>query len=171
MKDNNKTKIPLFELSTGLSLDSSLVEPSKQRMYDNLEMFRKEYQRQVQRKMGQKKQIKKRQGRKSRDFTTQEDQQLLSLILLFGPKFKTISRKMSGRPLNILKNRYYRDLRYRWSELMGEEYAYLNEKKEDLTLDSIWKNTSLDSDLSNIMKNMVMQLQNVIKQCLDGKVL
>ncbi|CAD8121928.1 unnamed protein product [Paramecium sonneborni] len=166
MKDNN-TQSTLTELSNDLSQDSILVEPSMLKKYDNLVMFDDEDQRSVLRKMSIKKQKKKRQGRKSRDFTIQEDQRLLGLVLMFGPKFKTIQRKMSGRPLNILKNRYYRELRYKWDEIMGKEYAHLNEKKPDLTLDSIWKNSPLHSDLQNIMMNMVTQFQNVIKNCLN----
>ncbi|CAD8165438.1 unnamed protein product [Paramecium pentaurelia] len=165
MKDNN-SQSTLTEQSNDLLSEQQMLEPSMLSKYNNNIPFDLEDQRSVSRKMSIKNKKKKRQGRKSRDFTIQEDQKLLGFVLMFGPKFKTIQRKMSGRPLNILKNRYYRDLRYRWDEILGEEYAYLNEKKVDLTMDEIWKTSPLDPDLSKIMMNMITQFQNVITKCL-----
>ncbi|CAD8072271.1 unnamed protein product [Paramecium primaurelia] len=165
MKDNN-SQSTLTEQSNDLLSEQQMLEPSMLSKYNNNIPFDLEDQRSVSRKKSIKNKKKKRQGRKSRDFTIQEDQKLLGFVLMFGPKFKTIQRKMSGRPLNILKNRYYRDLRYRWDEILGEEYAYLNEKKVDLTMDEIWKTSPLDPDLSKIMMNMITQFQNVITKCL-----
>ncbi|CAK91673.1 unnamed protein product (macronuclear) [Paramecium tetraurelia] len=165
MKDIN-SQSTLTEQSNDILSEQQMVEPSMLIKYNDNMTIDIDDQGSVSRKMNMKNKKKKRQGRKSRDFTIQEDQKLLGLVLMFGPKFKTIQRKMSGRPLNILKNRYYRDLRYRWDEILGIEYAYLNEKKVDLSLDEIWKASPLDPDLSKIMMNMITQFQNVITKCL-----
>ncbi|CAD8112925.1 unnamed protein product [Paramecium primaurelia] len=166
MKNQNSIAT-LNEQSKDQQSYSSIVEPSIQyNNHQNMTINQEDY-RSLQRKSNMKNQKKKRQGRKSRNFTIQEDQKLLGFILKYGPKFKLIQRKMSGRPLNILKNRYYRDLRYRWDEVLGTEFIHLNEKKVDMVTDEIWKNSPLDPDLSKIMMNMVTKLQNVITKCLN----
>ncbi|CAK81211.1 unnamed protein product (macronuclear) [Paramecium tetraurelia] len=166
MKDNDSISTLNEQLKDQL-LDSSTLEPSIQNKNHQNMIQTHEVQGSMKRKSYIKKQKKKRQGRKCRDFTIQEDQKLLGFILMFGPKFKTIQRRMSGRPLNILKNRYYRDLRYRWDEVLGEEFAHLNEIKTDLIPDEILKNPPFDPDLSKIMMNMMNQMQNVITKCLN----
>ncbi|CAD8210237.1 unnamed protein product [Paramecium pentaurelia] len=166
MKDYNSISTLKEQSKEGFS-DSSIVEPSIQNNNHQNMLINHEDQRLMERKSNMKNQKKQRQGRKSRNFTIQEDQKLLRFILMYGPKFKLIQRKMSGRPLNILKNRYYRDLRYRWDEVLGTEFAHLNEQKVDPITDEIWKNSPLDPDLSKIMINMVTQLQNVITKCLN----
>ncbi|CAD8210040.1 unnamed protein product [Paramecium octaurelia] len=157
----------LNEQSKDQLLDSSSVEPSIQNKNHQNVIQAHEAQGSAKRKSYIKKKKKQRQGRKSRDFTIQEDQKLLGFILTFGPKFKIIQRKMSGRPLNILKNRYYRDLRYRWDEVLGEEFAHLNEMKINLIPDEILKNPPFDPDLSKIMMDMMNQMQNIITKCLN----
>ncbi|CAD8105163.1 unnamed protein product [Paramecium primaurelia] len=104
--------------------------------------------------------------RKTRTFTLNEDQKILHLVLTLGPKFKQIAKLIPGKSINALKNRYYRDLRYRWDEVLGKEYIYLNEQKEESYFQSLVANSFLHQDLSNILIPMLSQIQIVINQCL-----
>ena len=51
-------------------------------------------------------------------FTAEEDRLILELVLSIGPKFQKIHRHFPGKTLAMVKNRYYKNLRYRW-EVLG----------------------------------------------------
>ncbi|CAK68489.1 unnamed protein product (macronuclear) [Paramecium tetraurelia] len=106
--------------------------------------------------------------RKTRNFTLSEDQKILHLVLTLGPKFKQIAKKITGKSINVIKNRYYRDLRYRWDDVLGNyrEYIHLNVKKEESYFDTLVANSQMHQDLSNILIPMLSQIQTVINQFL-----
>ncbi|CAD8211215.1 unnamed protein product [Paramecium octaurelia] len=104
--------------------------------------------------------------RKTRNFTLSDDQKILHLVLTLGPKFKQIAKKIPGKSINVIKNRYYRDLRYRWDEVLGIEYIHLNVKKEESYFDTLVANSYMHQDLSNILIPMLSSIQTVINQCL-----
>ncbi|CAK78740.1 unnamed protein product (macronuclear) [Paramecium tetraurelia] len=81
--------------------------------------------------------VKKRKRRQSKNqiekvqqsipFSPQEDQSILLYVLHFGPKFMKIAKFFPTKTINMVKNRYYKMLRYKWDSVLGESYAYLNE--------------------------------------------
>ena len=42
------------------------------------------------------------------------------MVLKIGPKFKKIARAVGGKPMGLVKNHFYKNLRYRWEEILGE---------------------------------------------------
>ncbi|CAD8123547.1 unnamed protein product [Paramecium sonneborni] len=64
-------------------------------------------------------------------FSNIEDKRILELVLKIGPKFYKISKSFPGKSVSMVKNRYYKYLRYRWDEVMGSEYRYMNSLPED----------------------------------------
>ncbi|CAD8211223.1 unnamed protein product [Paramecium octaurelia] len=63
-------------------------------------------------------------------FNFNEDQKILSLVLEHGPKFSVVSRYFNDRNQNAIKNRYYKYLRFRWDQVLGNDYLHLNCRKE-----------------------------------------
>ncbi|CAD8135356.1 unnamed protein product [Paramecium octaurelia] len=63
-------------------------------------------------------------------FSPQEDQAILLYVLHFGPKFMIIAKFFPTKTINMVKNRYYKMLRYKWDSVLGQSYAYLNEDTE-----------------------------------------
>ncbi|CAK87589.1 unnamed protein product (macronuclear) [Paramecium tetraurelia] len=60
----------------------------------------------------------KKSGQK---FSLEEDKRILQLVHKNGPKFQKIHRHFHGKTLAMVKNRYYKYLRFRW-EILGQYY-------------------------------------------------
>ncbi|CAD8169870.1 unnamed protein product [Paramecium octaurelia] len=58
-------------------------------------------------------------------FALEEDKLILQLVLNVGPKFQKIHKHFPGKTLAMVKNRYYKYLRYRW-EILGQNYKHLS---------------------------------------------
>ncbi|CAD8125956.1 unnamed protein product [Paramecium sonneborni] len=63
-------------------------------------------------------------------FNFEEDKKILCLVLEHGPKFGNIAKYFTDRNQNAIKNRYYKQLRFRWDQILGSEYSSLNCKRE-----------------------------------------
>ncbi|CAD8209481.1 unnamed protein product [Paramecium octaurelia] len=50
-------------------------------------------------------------------FTKDEDKDILKYVVQFGPNFNKIVKYFPGKTMNMIKNRYYKKLRYLKSEL------------------------------------------------------
>ena len=59
-------------------------------------------------------------------FSSIEDKRILELVLKIGPKFYKISKSFPGKSVSMVKNRYYKHLRYRWDEVMGRYFRFNN---------------------------------------------
>ncbi|KAM3142129.1 hypothetical protein pb186bvf_005783 [Paramecium bursaria] len=59
-------------------------------------------------------------------FTFDEDVKILHFVLKQGPKFHKICKRFNGKTMSVVKNRYYKNLRFRWSEILGSDYAHLD---------------------------------------------
>ncbi|CAD8126161.1 unnamed protein product [Paramecium sonneborni] len=105
-------------------------------------------------------------NRKTKIFNLNEDQKILRLVLLIGPKFKKIAKQIPGKSINNIKNRYYRNLRYRWDEILGNQYTHLNQQQEKPTLVSLVTNSQLHQEFTNILIPMFSKIQKVIDKCL-----
>ncbi|CAD8193402.1 unnamed protein product [Paramecium octaurelia] len=82
-------------------------------------------------------------------FSNVEDKRILELVLKIGPKFYKISKSFPGKSVSMVKNRYYKYLRYRWDQVMGSEYSHMNSLPEDQPYESQRSNDindELDSD-------------------------
>ncbi|KAM3142124.1 hypothetical protein pb186bvf_005778 [Paramecium bursaria] len=55
-------------------------------------------------------------------FSQEEDQLILRLVLHLGPQFKKISLHFPDKGMTHVKNRYYKNLRYRWEDVLGSQY-------------------------------------------------
>ncbi|CAD8146136.1 unnamed protein product [Paramecium pentaurelia] len=75
---------------------------------------------------------RKKQKNRGKQFSLEEDQRLLNYILKKGPKFYKFSRYFPGKTTNMLKNRYYKSLRFKWDQVLGNQYQYLNPQSEEL---------------------------------------
>ncbi|CAD8124821.1 unnamed protein product [Paramecium sonneborni] len=64
-------------------------------------------------------------------FNFSEDQKILSLVLEHGPKFSVVSKYFIDRNQNAIKNRYYKNLRFRWDQVLGSDFSHLNSRKND----------------------------------------
>ncbi|CAD8102119.1 unnamed protein product [Paramecium primaurelia] len=54
-------------------------------------------------------------------FSAEEDRILILLVKKLGPKFNKITRYFSGKTVNMIKNRYYKSLRYIESQEIPKE--------------------------------------------------
>ncbi|CAD8211772.1 unnamed protein product [Paramecium pentaurelia] len=50
-------------------------------------------------------------------FTKDEDKDILKYVIQYGPNFNKIVKYFPGKTMNMIKNRYYKKLRYLKSEL------------------------------------------------------
>ncbi|CAD8140233.1 unnamed protein product [Paramecium octaurelia] len=75
---------------------------------------------------------RKKQKNRGKQFTLEEDQRLLNYILRKGPKFHKFARYFPGKTTNMLKNRYYKSLRFKWDQVLGNQYQHLNPSSEEL---------------------------------------
>ncbi|CAD8114400.1 unnamed protein product [Paramecium primaurelia] len=89
---------------------------------------RKRRRRQAVHDKRRKRPISKKINRKHHaiPFNYQEDRQILLLVLEVGPKFYKIAKNFPGRTLSMVKNRYYKTLRFQWDVILGQEYGYMN---------------------------------------------
>ncbi|CAD8127761.1 unnamed protein product [Paramecium sonneborni] len=89
---------------------------------------RKRRRRQIIHDKRKKRASSKRINRKHEaiPFNYQEDRQILLQVLEQGPKFFKIAKSFPGRTLNMVKNRYYKTLRYKWDVILGQAYEYMN---------------------------------------------
>ncbi|CAD8191548.1 unnamed protein product [Paramecium pentaurelia] len=62
-------------------------------------------------------------------FTTEEDKLILQLVLNVGPKFQKIHKYFPGKTIAMVKNRYYKYLRYKW-EILGQNYKHLSVQQD-----------------------------------------
>ncbi|KAM3128891.1 hypothetical protein pb186bvf_019026 [Paramecium bursaria] len=105
-------------------------------------------------------------------FTIEEDKMILQLVLSVGPKFQKIHKSFPGKTLAMVKNRYYKYLRYRWDVLGQQElrksrdFKHLNATQDSYeTLCEQQRNMSIQlteqkEDLIQSMMSKVQQLQN-----------
>ncbi|CAD8152272.1 unnamed protein product [Paramecium octaurelia] len=102
----------------------------------------------------------------SESFTPNEDRLILSSVLKLGPKFKVISTYFPQKSLSTVKNRYYKFLRYRWTQIMGKDYDTLY--KESLIQSSqgeeIIETVQLFPEFKDILKNMISNIKSLILQ-------
>ncbi|CAD8135344.1 unnamed protein product [Paramecium octaurelia] len=76
---------------------------------------------------------RKKQKNRGKQFSQEEDQRLLNYILKKGPKFHKFARYFPGKSTNMLKNRYYKSLRFVWDQVLGSQYSYMNAPSEEIT--------------------------------------
>ncbi|CAD8210063.1 unnamed protein product [Paramecium pentaurelia] len=89
---------------------------------------RKRRRRQVIHDKRRRKATTKRINRKHQPipFNYLEDRQILLQVLELGPKFYKIAKNFPGRTLSMVKNRYYKTLRFQWDVILGQAYGHLN---------------------------------------------
>ncbi|CAD8054320.1 unnamed protein product [Paramecium sonneborni] len=84
----------------------------------------------------QNKKLKKTQYKKKvkriKEFQYEEDIRLLNLVHEHGRQFSRIVKQFPKRTVSMLKNRYYKNLRYRWEELLGIEYTENEDEQKTL---------------------------------------
>ncbi|CAD8161436.1 unnamed protein product [Paramecium octaurelia] len=95
---------------------------------------RKRRRRQAFHDKRRKRSIQKKSNRKPQPipFNYQEDRQILLQVLEVGPKFYKIAKGFQGRTLSMVKNRYYKTLRFQWDVILGQEYGYMNAQVNDI---------------------------------------
>ncbi|CAD8132062.1 unnamed protein product [Paramecium pentaurelia] len=103
-----------------------------------------------------KKTSNKKKVKRIKEFQVQEDIRLLKLVHQYGRQFSRIVKQFPKRTVSMLKNRYYKNLRYRWEELLG--IKYIEEKNQQKTKNQIdgmnLDNQSLNrKDLINMIPN------------------
>ncbi|CAD8076548.1 unnamed protein product [Paramecium sonneborni] len=98
----------------------------------------------------------KKKNKRVKEFHYEEDIKLLNLLHQHGRQFSKIVKQFPRRTINMLKNRYYKNLRYRWEELLGIEYTENDiEQKTENQLDVTYQNNQLlnHQDLINMIPN------------------
>ncbi|CAD8137832.1 unnamed protein product [Paramecium pentaurelia] len=75
---------------------------------------------------------RKKQKNRGKQFSFEEDQRLLIYILKKGPKFHKFARYFPGKSTNMLKNRYYKSLRFQWDQVLGNQYQHMNAPSEEM---------------------------------------
>ncbi|CAD8159661.1 unnamed protein product [Paramecium pentaurelia] len=66
-------------------------------------------------------------------FTFQEDKRILELVQQVGPNFNKIVKSFPGKTMNMIKNRYYKKLRYIKDDLQNDqEYVKKQTKHKKL---------------------------------------
>ncbi|CAD8179676.1 unnamed protein product [Paramecium octaurelia] len=114
-------------------MDSNEDRSSQNDQANKLGILRKqkkknEYDYHRKKRRGMEGSNSKKSGQK---FTEEEDRLILQLVLNNGPKFQKIHRHFPGKTLAMVKNRYYKHLRFRW-ELLGQNYKHLSVPQEQL---------------------------------------
>ncbi|CAD8102158.1 unnamed protein product [Paramecium sonneborni] len=96
----------------------------------------------------------KKSGQK---FTPEEDKLILQLVLNVGPKFQKIHKHFPGKTLAMVKNRYYKYLRYKW-EVLGQNYKHLSVQQDSYeNLCELQKVVSvqLDEEKSDLISQII----------------
>ncbi|CAD8140240.1 unnamed protein product [Paramecium octaurelia] len=83
----------------------------------------------------------KRKAKKIKGFQIDEDIRLLESVLKYGRQFSRLVKLFPKRTVSMLKNRYYKNLRYRWEELLGIVY---DEEYEENFIDDGSVNQSIE---------------------------
>ncbi|CAD8153636.1 unnamed protein product [Paramecium octaurelia] len=101
-------------------------------------------------------------------FSLEEDRLILELVLNFGPKFQKIHKHFPGKTLAMVKNRYYKYLRYRWEVLNPSAKANDIDKQinkvSQLTLDNYEILSEKHQTLSTLLNQERDALVNTIAE-------
>ncbi|CAD8077333.1 unnamed protein product [Paramecium sonneborni] len=62
-------------------------------------------------------------------FTFQEDKRILELVQQVGPNFNKIVKSFPGKTMNMIKNRYYKRLRYIKEDLQKDQEQIKKQSK------------------------------------------
>ncbi|CAD8127433.1 unnamed protein product [Paramecium sonneborni] len=66
------------------------------------------------------------------NFTKDEDKEILKLVSLYGPNFNKIVKYFPGKTMNMIKNRYYKKLRYLKNELdINNQYQSIHNNSKN----------------------------------------
>ncbi|CAD8136323.1 unnamed protein product [Paramecium octaurelia] len=98
----------------------------------------------------------KKKVKRIKEFQPEEDMRLLTLVHQHGTQFSRIVKQFPKRTVSMLKNRYYKNLRYRWEELMGIEYTQNEqESKTENQIDRMSEDSQFidHQDLINMIPN------------------
>ncbi|KAM3144584.1 hypothetical protein pb186bvf_003191 [Paramecium bursaria] len=101
-------------------------------------------------------------------FNDDEDQKIVQLVKIHGPKFYKIGKKFPGKTISMVKNRFYKFLRYQfkdcfWKYKVKKIEKRLNQNKTQIADDIKLKMESLNlfSDLKEIMKGFINNLEQI----------
>ncbi|CAD8101097.1 unnamed protein product [Paramecium sonneborni] len=99
-------------------------------------------------------------------FTPSEDRLILQSVLKLGPKFKVISTYFPSKSLSTVKNRYYKFLRYRWTQIMGKDYDTLYKESQSTVIqeEQIIETVQLFPDVKSILMNMISKIKSLVLQ-------
>ncbi|CAD8111157.1 unnamed protein product [Paramecium sonneborni] len=115
---------------------------------------------------GSKRTVVNQRGRipLSETFTLSEDRLILSSVIKLGPKFKVISSYFPQKTLSTVKNRYYKYLRYRWTQIMGKDFESLIKENQQIIKqdDEIVETAELFPEVKDILKNMITNIKSLI---------
>ncbi|KAM3142123.1 hypothetical protein pb186bvf_005777 [Paramecium bursaria] len=119
---------------------------------------------------------KQSKGKKKKrsTFSLQDNQKILQMVLKIGPKFKKIARAVGGKPMGLVKNHFYKNLRYRWEEILGDRaYRVYNTPRvphiDYKEIDDIYEDLGINNQLRQTFEP-VMGLLKFLDAAL-GKVL
>ncbi|CAD8138620.1 unnamed protein product [Paramecium pentaurelia] len=74
-----------------------------------------------------RKELNKRKSKgRGKNFSNEEDQRLLNCVKRKGPKFHKFFRQFPGKTPNMLKNRYYKQLRFAWDHISDKQNHHFN---------------------------------------------
>ncbi|CAD8169101.1 unnamed protein product [Paramecium pentaurelia] len=101
----------------------------------------------------------------SETFTLSEDRLILSSVIKLGPKFKVISSYFPMKSLSTVKNRYYKYLRYRWTQIMGKDFESLVKENQQMIKqdDEIVDTSELFPEVKDILKNMIRNIKSLVQ--------
>ncbi|CAD8073083.1 unnamed protein product [Paramecium primaurelia] len=114
-------------------------------------------------------------------FSAEEDRILILLVKKLGPKFNKITRYFSGKTVNMIKNRYYKSLRYIESQEIPKEIEeeLLSNKNESRIIgrkilnlwpqhkqmSSVIENSPLFPEAKEILHTFLSSFQQLISNC------
>ncbi|KAM3142128.1 hypothetical protein pb186bvf_005782 [Paramecium bursaria] len=106
---------------------------------------------------------KKKESKQHHQFTSDDDKRILRGVLKHGPKFDKLVRYFPCS-INVVKNRYYKYLRYRWDIVLGCEYKSFNfphptlVEQQILEIERLQSQIGLDEQMQSILKPFLNQL-------------
>ncbi|CAD8072366.1 unnamed protein product [Paramecium sonneborni] len=117
-------------------------------------------------------------------FSPEEDRILLLLVKKLGPKFQKITKYFPGKTLNMLKNRYYKNLKNSEAFLIPkeiEEELIINNKQkrvmgkkiikiwpEEQRISALIDNSQLFQEAKEKMQCFLQSFTQVIEDCLKN---